>query len=342
MTSSSSGATTCSSRKTCSGTSASDRLRRDALRLRLGGAAGEHVARAGRGRLGEQVRQRGELVGASRRACVRRTVTARPGWRRRAPRTPPPAPPRPGGGGCRGRSRRGTPRTRRSVHSAAPQVDEERRDDGRGGEHERDAGRGGPARRAVGPGQVGLAAAQHDVADHHEHVRHGGAEHRHVEQHRALAGERQDEAERAGHEQRQHRRLAAVGDRQRARQVAGARQREGLPRVGVDDGEEAGDQADEAGVVHQRRRATSALPGRGERVDRRVARGRRSASEPAAPGVNTSMSSASTTSRPIAARIPRGMAVAGSRASSAASGTLSTARKNQMANGNAAQTPSRP
>ena len=44
----------------------------------------------------------------------------------------------------------------------------------------------------------------------------------------------------------------------------------------------------------------------------------------------------------MAARIPRGIALAGSRASSAASGTLSTARKNQIANGNAAQMPIRP
>ena len=58
--------------------------------------------------------------------------------------------------------------------------------------------------------------------------------------------------------------------------------------------------------------------------------------------MKTSMSSASTTSRPIAAMIPRGIDRAGSLASSAASGTLSTARKNQMANGKAAQMPSRP
>jgi hypothetical protein len=58
--------------------------------------------------------------------------------------------------------------------------------------------------------------------------------------------------------------------------------------------------------------------------------------EPAAPGVNTSISRASSTSRPIAAMIPRGMLRAGSLAASAASGTLSTARKNQMAKGKAA------
>jgi hypothetical protein len=40
-------------------------LRRHPLRLRLGSAPGEHVAGARRRRLGEQVRQRGELVGVA-------------------------------------------------------------------------------------------------------------------------------------------------------------------------------------------------------------------------------------------------------------------------------------
>ncbi len=44
----------------------------------------------------------------------------------------------------------------------------------------------------------------------------------------------------------------------------------------------------------------------------------------------------------IATMIPRGIDLAGSAVSSAASGTPSTARKNQIANGRAAQTPSRP
>jgi hypothetical protein len=66
------------------------------------------------------------------------------------------------------------------------------------------------------------------------------------------------------------------------------------------------------------------------------------AADPPAPGVKTSMRTARTTSTPIAATIPRGIARAGSRASSAASGTLSTARKNQIAKGNAAQMPSTP
>jgi hypothetical protein len=66
------------------------------------------------------------------------------------------------------------------------------------------------------------------------------------------------------------------------------------------------------------------------------------ADEPAAPGVNTSIRTARTTSTPIAATMPRGMDRAGSRASSAASGTLSTARKNQIAKGNAAHTPISP
>lgn len=44
----------------------------------------------------------------------------------------------------------------------------------------------------------------------------------------------------------------------------------------------------------------------------------------------------------IAATMPLGMERAGSLASSAASGTHSTARKNQIAKGNAAHTPSRP
>ncbi|SHY09644.1 Uncharacterised protein [Mycobacteroides abscessus subsp. abscessus] len=48
------------------------------------------------------------------------------------------------------------------------------------------------------------------------------------------------------------------------------------------------------------------------------------------------------TSTSIAIRIPRGMFLAGSRASSAASGTPSIARNSQMANGTAAQMPKYP
>ena len=63
------------------------------------------------------------------------------------------------------------------------------------------------------------------------------------------------------------------------------------------------------------------------------------ASEPAAPGPDSSISAANTSRIIIAAISPRGMSRLGSRVSSAASGTPSTARKNQIANGNAAQMP---
>ena len=66
------------------------------------------------------------------------------------------------------------------------------------------------------------------------------------------------------------------------------------------------------------------------------------ASDPAPPGPASSMSAAKTSRIIIAAMSPRGMSRLGSRVSSAASGTPSTARKNQIANGNAAQTPSIP
>src|ERR687895_2377792 len=64
--------------------------------------------------------------------------------------------------------------------------------------------------------------------------------------------------------------------------------------------------------------------------------------EPLPPGANTSISAANTSSTPMPAIRPFGMSRLGSRVSSAASGTPSIARKNQIAYGNAAQMPSQP
>ena len=66
------------------------------------------------------------------------------------------------------------------------------------------------------------------------------------------------------------------------------------------------------------------------------------ASEPPPPGPASIISAANTSRIIIAAISPRGMSRFGSRVSSAASGTPSTARKNQIANGNAAQIPASP
>ncbi len=63
------------------------------------------------------------------------------------------------------------------------------------------------------------------------------------------------------------------------------------------------------------------------------------ASEPLPPGAKTSMSAANTSRTPMPAIRPFGMSRLGSRVSSAASGTPSMARKNQIAYGNAAQMP---
>ena len=54
-------------------------------------------------------------------------------------------------------------------------------------------------------------------------------------------------------------------------------------------------------------------------------------SEPAAPGATRRMTPANTIRASIAAMMPRGMSLAGFFDSSAASGTPSTAKKNQMA-----------
>ena len=56
----------------------------------------------------------------------------------------------------------------------------------------------------------------------------------------------------------------------------------------------------------------------------------RMVSEPAAPGTMSRISAANSSSVSIAVMMPRGMSRAGSLVSSAASGTPSTARKNQM------------
>ena len=66
------------------------------------------------------------------------------------------------------------------------------------------------------------------------------------------------------------------------------------------------------------------------------------ASAPPPPGVKSSISAAKTSRIIMAAIRPRGMSFFGSRVSSAASGTPSTARKNQIANGKAAQMPCQP
>lgn len=67
-----------------------------------------------------------------------------------------------------------------------------------------------------------------------------------------------------------------------------------------------------------------------------------SACAPSAPVARTSTSAPVTSRTSIAATIPRGTLRSGSRASSAASGTPSRARKNQIANGTADQIPSQP
>src|SRR5680860_720101 len=66
------------------------------------------------------------------------------------------------------------------------------------------------------------------------------------------------------------------------------------------------------------------------------------ASAPAAPGATTRISAANASSVSMAAMMPFGIERAGSLVSSAASGTPSTARKNQMAYGSAAQMPTSP
>ena len=72
-------------------------------------------------------------------------------------------------------------------------------------------------------------------------------------------------------QQRDPRHLATAGDRQRAREVPRARQCEELARVGEDDREEAGDQAEQADPVDEVGHAAAGVD-RDKRVDRRVAR----------------------------------------------------------------------
>jgi len=62
-------------------------------------------------------------------------------------------------------------------------------------------------------------------------------------------------------------------------------------------------------------------------------------SAPPEPGAMVSISAANTSSTAMPAIRPRGMSRLGLSVSSAASGTPSIARKNQIANGNAAQMP---
>ena len=128
---------------------------------------------------------------------------------------------------------------------------------------------------------------------HHEDVAQCRTEDRHVQQHRAVTGQRQAEADDAGHDQRERRRLAGVRDRQRRGQVAGARQGEQLARVGVDDREEARDEPGETDVVDQPSRPAVLA----ECLDERV--GRRTASRPAppAPVVRTSTTCTSRAAR---------------------------------------------
>src|SRR5918994_5893817 len=64
--------------------------------------------------------------------------------------------------------------------------------------------------------------------------------------------------------------------------------------------------------------------------------------DPAPPGAKTRINAANTSKAIIPAMRPLGMSVAGSRVSSAASGTPSMARKNQIPYGNAPQRPTRP
>ena len=66
------------------------------------------------------------------------------------------------------------------------------------------------------------------------------------------------------------------------------------------------------------------------------------AAEPLPPGAKVSISAANTSSTAMPAIRPRGRSRLGSLVSSAASGTPSMARKNQIAYGNAAQMPSQP
>ena len=101
-------------------------------------------------------------------------------------------------------------------------VDQERRDHGEHREHERDAGGEDAARRPVGPLEVGLARAQHDVREHHQHVGDGCPEHGDVDHRGAVLGDRcEQEADDRGNEQRDDRHLAPT--RHRQRRAAGSR-----------------------------------------------------------------------------------------------------------------------
>jgi hypothetical protein len=98
-------------------------------------------------------------------------------------------------------------------------VDEERRDHGSRGEHQGDEVVTIPPGVRVRPVQVRLALPQHDVRDHHQDVRHRRAEDRDVDEQRAVLGDRgEQEADQAGDDQGEVRRLAAPGlDNQRGR-----------------------------------------------------------------------------------------------------------------------------
>jgi hypothetical protein len=151
-----------------------------------------------------------------------------------------------------------------------------------------------------------------------------------VDEQRAVLGDGgEQEADQAGDDQCEVRRLAGAGPGQPARQVAGPRQGEQLPRVGEDDREEAGDQAGQADVVDEVGQDGVAAVRLPQRQRQRVV-GVRDDVELEPPGAVNRMSAAATEQEHHRAMIPRGMSFFGFRDSSAASGTPSIARKNQM------------
>src|SRR5215213_7615383 len=134
------------------------------------------------------------------------------------------------------------------------EVQRDQRDQGDG------AGDGGAVdadRAAVGPLDVGQVAAQHDERQALHEVGDHGAEHGHVEQRPydlagqgalALAELVDQHGQGVTHDRPRDQGdvggvAGGMGDRQRLGEVAGPRQRVGVAAVGVDDGEEAGDQA---------------------------------------------------------------------------------------------------
>ena len=153
-----------------------------------------------------------------------------------------------------------------------PRVDQEAGDHRDAGQRQGYAGGEDAARGAVGALHVRAADAQGDVRGHHQHVGDGRAEHRDQDQQVALAGQRQAEADHPRHHQGQYRRLLAVGQREAARQVAGAGEGEDLPRVGIDDREEAGDQPGQADQVDELAHPGRTLVGRLQRFHQGIAR----------------------------------------------------------------------